>query len=128
MRTLSGASDLAITHFETSLRLDPRATRKAFHLTGIGMCHFFESRFGEACRILEISFNELPSYSITAWFLTATYTKMGRLDEAREFAKRQGIAPGGAWLAIGRMLDNAAHRDRALSALDLATGEETTAS
>jgi TolB-like protein/class 3 adenylate cyclase len=128
MRTLSGESDLAITHFETSLRLDPRATRKAFHLTGIGMCHFFESRFDEASRILEISFNELPSYSITAWFLAATYTKMGRLDEAREFAKRQGIAPGGAWLAIGRMLNNAAHRDRALSALDLATGEETTAS
>ena len=128
MRTLSGESDLAITHFETSLRLDPRATRKAFHLTGIGMCHFFESRFDEASRILEISFNELPSYSITAWFLAATYTKMGRLDEAREFAKRQGIAPGGAWLAIGRMLDNATHRDRALSALKLATGEETTAS
>ena len=124
MRTLSGESDLAITHFETSLRLDPRATRKAFHLTGIGMCHFFESRFGEACRMLEISFNELPSYSITAWFLAATYTKMGRLDEARKFAKRRGIAPGGAWLAIGRMLDNAAHRDMALSALKLATGDE----
>jgi len=123
MRTLSGESDVAITHFETSLRLDPRATRKAFHLTGIGMCHFFETRFDEACRILEISFNELPSYSITAWFLTATYTKMGRLDEAREFAKRQGIAPGGAWLAIGRMLGNAAHRDMALSALKLAIGE-----
>jgi adenylate cyclase len=123
MRTLSGESELAITHFETSLRLDPRATRKAFHLTGIGMCHFFESRFGEACRILEISFNELPSYSITAWFLAATTTKMGRLNEAREFAKRQGIAPGGAWLAIGRMLDNAAHREMALSALKIATGE-----
>jgi predicted TPR repeat methyltransferase len=75
MRTISGESDLAIRHFETSLRLDPRATRKAFHLTGIGMCHFFESRFDEACRILEISFNELPSYSLTAWFLAATYTK-----------------------------------------------------
>jgi TolB-like protein/class 3 adenylate cyclase len=123
MRTVSGESDLAITHFETSLRLDPRATRKAFHLTGIGMCHFFESRFGEACRILEISFNELPSYSLTAWFLAATYTKMGRLDEAREFAKRQGIAPGGAWLVIGQLLGNAAHRDMALSALRLATGE-----
>ena len=123
MRTVSGESDLAITHFETSLRLDPRATRKAFHLTGIGMCHFFESRFGEARRILEISFDELPSYSLTAWFLAATYTKMGRLDEAREFAKRQGIAPGGAWLVIGQLLGTAAHRDMALSALRLATNE-----
>jgi adenylate cyclase len=124
MRTISGESEVAIRHFETSLRLDPRASRKAFHLTGIGMCHFFEQRFDEACRILEISFNELPSYSITTWFLTATYVKMGRLDEARQFAKRQGIAPGGAWLAIGRLLGNTAHRDLALSALRAATGEE----
>ena len=123
MRTLSGESDLAIVHFETSLRLDPRATRKAFHLTGIGMCHFFEGRFDEACRVLEISFNELPSYSITAWFLTATYVKTGRLDTARDFAKRQGIVPGGAWLAIGRLLGNATHRDMALAALRLAVGE-----
>ena len=124
MRTVSGEADVAITHFETSLRLDPRATRKAFHLTGIGMCHFFESRFGEACRMLEISFNQLPSYSLTAWFLAATYARTGRLDEAREFAKRQGIAPGGAWLVIGKLLGNAAHRDMALSALRAATGEE----
>ncbi|HZR76497.1 adenylate/guanylate cyclase domain-containing protein [Bradyrhizobium sp.] len=123
MRTLSGESELAIRHFETSLRLDPRASRKAFHLTGISMCHFFEQRFDEACRILEISFNELPSYSLTAWFLTAAYSRMGRLDEAREFAQRQGIAPGGPWLAIGRLLVNAAHRDMALSALRAAIGE-----
>ena len=62
--------------------------------------------------MLEISFNELSSYSLT-----------GRLDEAREFAKRQGIAPGGAWLVIGQLLGNAAHRGMALSALKLATGE-----
>jgi len=123
MRTLSGESEVAIRHFETSLRLDPRASRKAFHLTGIGMCHFFEQRFDEACRILEISFNELPSYSLTAWFLTAAYSRMGRLDEAREFAQRQGIAPGGPWLAIGRLLVNTAHRDMALSALRAAIGE-----
>jgi adenylate cyclase len=123
MRTLSGESDLAIKHFETSLRLDPRASRKAFHLTGIGMCHFFESRFDEACRILEISFNELPSYSITTWFLAAAYTKIKPLDEAQKFAKREGIAPGGAWLAIGRLLGNTAHRDMALSALQLSTGD-----
>ena len=125
MRTVSGESSLAIEHFETSMRLDPRATRKAFHLTGIGMCHFFEQRYEEACRILEISFHELPTYPITAWFLAACYARMGRLHEAREFAARQGIVPGGAWLAISRLLGHAAHRDMALSALRLATGEET---
>ena len=90
---------LRSVHFETSLRLDPRATRKAFHLTGIGMCHFFESRFDEACRILEISFNELPSYSITAWFLAATYTKIGRLDDGAGIRKTRGdLRPAGRGL------------------------------
>ena len=55
--------------------------------------------------------------------MAATYTKMGQIEEAREFAKRQGIEPGGAWLVIGQLLGNAAHRDMALSALRLATGE-----
>jgi hypothetical protein len=56
--------------------------------------------------------------------LAASYAKTGRLDEAREFARQRGIAPGGAWLAIGRLLGDTAHRDMALSGLRLATGEE----
>ncbi|HET7888855.1 MAG TPA: adenylate/guanylate cyclase domain-containing protein [Bradyrhizobium sp.] len=123
MRTVSGESELAITHFKTSLRLDPRATRKAFHLTGVGMCHFFERRFDDAAHVLETSFQELPTYPLTGWFLAACYAAMGRLDEARAFAARQRIVPGGAWLAIDRLLGDAAHREMALSALRLATGE-----
>ena len=124
MRTVSGESDLAIKHFETSLRLDPRASRKAFHWTGIGMCHFFEARFEEASQILENSFRELPTYPLTGWFLAATYAKIGRVDEARAFAHRQGIVPGGSWLALNRVLGHVAHREMALSGLKLATGEE----
>lgn len=127
MRTVSGESELAIAHFKTSLRLDPRATRKAFHLTGVGMCHFFERRFDDAAHILEASFQELPTYPLTGWFLAACYASMGRLQEAREFANRQGIVPGGAWLAINRLLGHAAHRDMALSGLKLATGRESDA-
>jgi adenylate cyclase len=127
MRTVSGEADRAIDHFETSMRLDPRMTRRAFHLTGLGMCHFFEQRFDEAARFLEDSFRELPTYPLTGWFLAACYARMGRLHEAREFAARHGIVPGGAWLAIHRLLGHAAHRDMALSGLRLATGEEPTA-
>ena len=127
MRTVSGESDLAIEHFETSMRLDPRMARRAFHLTGLGMCHFFEARFDEARRNLEASFHELPTYPLTGWFLAACYTRMGRLREAREFAAGHGIVPGGAWLAIHRLLGHAAHRDMALSGLRQATGEEPAA-
>ena len=123
MRTVSGEARLAIEHFETSMRLDPRATRRAFHLTGLGMCHFFEARFDEACRALEASFHELPTYPLTGWFLAACYARMGRVDDAREFAAREGIVRGGAWLAIHQLLGHAAHREMALSGLKLATGE-----
>ncbi len=125
MRTVSGESGLAIEHFKTSMRLDPRMTRRAFHLTGLGMCHFFERRFDEAATLLEDSFHELPTYPLTGWFLAACYARMGRLQQAQEFAARHGIARDGNWLAIHRLLGHAAHRDMALSGLKLATGEET---
>jgi adenylate cyclase len=44
LRNFAGQPDLAITHFETSLRLNPR-DRKARHLTGIGVAHFLSRRF-----------------------------------------------------------------------------------
>jgi adenylate cyclase len=43
MRVWSGDAALAIEHFKTSLRLDPRATRRAFHLTGMGIAQFFST-------------------------------------------------------------------------------------
>ncbi len=61
IRTVCGEADLAIEHFEMSLRLDPRTLRRAFHLTGIGICHFFQRRFDKAAAVLETSFRELPS-------------------------------------------------------------------
>jgi hypothetical protein len=61
---------------------------------------------------------------LTGWFLAACYARMGRLQQAREFAARHGIVRDGAWLAVNRLLGHAAHRDMALSGLMLATGEE----
>jgi adenylate cyclase len=127
MRTVSGESDLAIEHFETSMRLDPRMTRRAFHFTGLGMCHFFEHRFDEAATFLADSFRELPTYPLTGWFLAACYASMGRVREAREFAAHHGIVHDGAWLAIDQLLGHAAHRDMALSGLKLATGQDSEA-
>jgi adenylate cyclase len=125
IRTVAGEADLALEHFEMSLRLDPRATRRAFHLTGMGICHFFQRRFDQAAALLEASFDELPSYPNTMWFLAACYAQMGRLDDAREFAARHGIAPGGQWLTVGPGFGTAGQSKLLLSGLRLATGEQT---
>jgi adenylate cyclase len=124
IRTVSGEADLAIEHFEMSLRLDPRAERRAFHLTGLGVCHFWQRRFDQAAAILEAAFHELPSYAMTMWFLAACYAHMGRLDDARDFAARQGIAPGGQWLKIGLLYGDPEQRELLLSGLGLATAEQ----
>jgi adenylate cyclase len=123
IRTVSGEADLGIEHFEMSLRLDPRTMRRAFHLTGMGICHFFQRRFDKAAVVLETSFRELPTYPLTMWFLASCYAQMGRLSEAREFAARQGIRPSGPWLIMGSQFSNPKHRELVLSGLRLATGE-----
>jgi len=123
IRTVSSEADLGIEHVEMSLRLDPRTTRRAFHLTGMGICHFFERRFDEAATVLGASLRELPNYPLTIWFLAACYAQMGHLGEAREFAARQAIRPGGPWLKIGPMFGNPEHRELLLSGLRLATTE-----
>ncbi len=125
-RTIAGESDLAIEHFETSLRLDPRAARKAFHLTGMGLCHFFQKRLDTACGLLEASFRELPSYPLTIWFLAACYAHMGRLEEARDFAGRHGIRPGGAWLKVGALYRDPEGCDYFFAGLRLATADKAT--
>ncbi|MDE2376857.1 MAG: adenylate/guanylate cyclase domain-containing protein [Bradyrhizobium sp.] len=123
-RTICGQSDLAIEHFETSLRLDPRTARKAFHWTGMGLCHFFQRRLDKACALLEASFRELPSYPLTIWFLAACYAHMGRLAEAHGFAERHGIRPGGAWLKVGALYRNPEGCEYFFSGLKRATGEQ----
>jgi adenylate cyclase len=122
IRTVSGEPEVAIEHFEMSLRLDPRSARRAFHLTGIGICHFFQRRFDQAAANLGASFRELPTYPLTTWFLAACYAQMGRLNEAREFARQNTIRPNGPWLAVGQMLGHPEHRELVLSGLRLATG------
>ena len=61
---------------------------------------------------------------MTVWFLAACYAQMGRLDEARHFAARQGILPGGQWLKIGSMYGDPEQRELLLSGLRLATAEQ----
>jgi adenylate cyclase len=122
MRTFSGELAVAIEHLEKSMRLDPRAARRAFHLTPLGICRLFQRRFDEAAALLEASFHELPTYPTTIWFLAACYAQMGRIADARDFAARLGIRPEGPWVRSGLIFRNPEHREFLFSGLRIATG------
>ena len=123
LRNFAGQPDLAITHLETSLRLNPR-DRKARHLTGIGVSHFFNRRFDEAVASLVVSLEEIPSWPVTYRVLASCYAHMGRLDEARELVKQlRAITP--VVVPDATHWRNPEHRELFLSGLRLAAGEET---
>ena len=122
MRTFSGEADVAIDHFEKSLRLDPRATRLAFHLTGIGICHFFRRRFDQAAAALETSLHELPTYPTTSRFLIACYAHLGRITEAHELVVRYEVRSGEPWLKGGALFRDEEQRALLFDGLGLAIG------
>ena len=123
LRNFAGQPDLAITHFETSLRLNPR-DYKARHLTGIGVAHFFNRRFNEAAAKLVISLEELPTWAVTCRFLASCYAHMGRLTEAREIVARLRTITS---VVVPEVVPfrNPQHRELFLSGLRLAAGETT---
>jgi adenylate cyclase len=123
LRSWAGQPDLAIKHFETSLRLNPREQR-ANPFMGIGVAHFFARRFEEARVTLLRSLQEKPNWVPTHRFLASCYAHMGRLEEAQETVKRlrtltNVVVPGAEnWR-------NPEHRELYLSGLRIAAGETT---
>jgi adenylate cyclase len=92
LRLWAGQPELAIQHFETSLRLNPR--RSGPGLFGIGLGHFFARRFNRAAELLLQSLQETPNWAPTYRFLASCYAHMGRLDEARKMVERlRSITP-----------------------------------
>jgi TolB-like protein/class 3 adenylate cyclase len=87
LRLWAGLPDLAIEHFGTSMRLNPR-DRRADPLLGIGVGHFFARRFEQAEAALLLSLEEIPTWVPTYRFLASCRVHMGRLDEARGTVKR----------------------------------------
>jgi adenylate cyclase len=125
LRLSAGDPDLAIEHFEKSLRLDPRAQGlRPFYLTGLGIAHFVRRQFENACPLLLASLQQLPSYVVTYRFLAASYAHLGRLDEARGIIERlRAIAP--VVVRGYTSFRNPDHRELFLSGLRLAAGETT---
>ena len=123
LRLWAGQPDLAIQHFETSLRLSPREHRSNPFM-GIGVGHFFAGRFEEARRMLLLSLQEKPNWVPTYRFLAACYAQMGQLGEAREAIKRVRVLSN-VVLPASTHWRNPEHRELFLSGLRLAAGEAT---
>ena len=123
LRLFAGDADLAIQHFETSVRLNPRGQR-GFHLAGIGMALFVNHRFDDALAALRVSLEEVPAFTPTYRALAACYAHMGRLDEARSIIKRlASLTP--VVVPAANPFRNPQHIALLASGLRLAAGETT---
>jgi adenylate cyclase len=123
LRVFAGQPDLALDHFETFLRLNPR-DRRANYLHGIGEAHFFSRRFDDAAAKLLESLERAPSFTVTYRVLAACYAHMGRLDEAREIVSRlRAITP--VVMESATRYRNPEYRELYLSGLRVAVGEVT---
>jgi adenylate cyclase len=123
-RLLAGQPELAIEHFETSVRLNPRDRGRISSGIGMGAAHLFSRRFEDAAAILLSSLQQAPGVPIGYRFLAACYAHMGRLDEARETVKRLREITS---VVIPSVIPyrNPEHRELLLSGLRLAAGEAT---
>jgi len=123
LRLFAGQPELAIRHFEISLRLNPRDSMAGRIVTGIAIGLFMQRRFEEAAAKLVVSLEALPSFTTTYRFLASSYAHMGRLAEARQIVERlQTLTP-----VVVPMLTNfrnPEHRELFLSGLRLAVGKE----
>jgi adenylate cyclase len=79
--------DVAIDHFERSLRLNPLEPQSGT-LMATGVAHFFARRLGQARTMLLRSLQQHPDWVPTNRFLAACYAHLGQLDEAKIVIKR----------------------------------------
>jgi adenylate cyclase len=121
LRLWAGETTLAIKHFETSARLNPRAD--ALKLAGIGQAHFFNRQFDDALESLLMARHAIPNAMIYR-FLASCYAHMGRVEEGREVVKHlRATTP--VVVPIYLAYRNPEHRELLLSGLRLAASETT---
>jgi len=121
LRLWAGYPDLAISHLEAALRLNPRDPSPAT-LMGIGVGHFFARRLEEARSMLLRSLQEQPGWVPTSRFLAACYAHLGRLDEARAIVEQLRVLTS-VVVPDAPHWRNPEHRTFYLSGLRLAAGE-----
>ena len=121
LRLLAGQPDLAIEHFETSLRLSPRErTGHAAIRDRHGL--FLQPPVRRSGVEAAPRIQDHPGFPDPYRFLAACYAHMGRLDEARAIVARlRAITP--VVVPSDLPLRNPEHRELFLSGLRLAAGE-----
>ena len=87
LRLWAGLPDVAIDHFEKSLRLNPRAPLSGT-LMAKGVAHFFARRLDQARTMLLLSLQQYPDWVPTNRFLAACYGHLGQSEEAKIIIKR----------------------------------------
>jgi adenylate cyclase len=121
LRLWAGYPDLAISHLEAALRLNPRDPSPAT-LMGIGVGHFFAGRLEQARSTLLQSLQEQPGWVPTSRFLAACYAHLGRLDEARAIVEQLRVLTS-VVVPDAPHWRNPEHRTFYLSGLRLAAAE-----
>jgi tetratricopeptide (TPR) repeat protein len=86
LRLLAGQTDLAIAHFEKSLRLNP--LRRAPASFGIAVGHFFARRLEKAAAMLLLSLQEHPNWAPCLRFLASCYVHLARLGDAQVIVQK----------------------------------------
>jgi adenylate cyclase len=123
LRVFAGQPDLALEHFGTYLRLNPR-DRLAPYLNGIGEAYFFSRRFDQAAANLLSSLERAPGFPITYRVLASCFVHMGRFDDARQIVRRlRAITP--VVMEPAARYRNPQHRELYLSGLRLAATESS---
>jgi len=122
IRLFAGATDQAIEHFKTSLRLDPRTPSRPFHDTGLGFCYFVQRRFDEAVTLLVGSLRQVPTYATTARVLASCYVHRGQLDDARAMVEHLRANGSPVLPPPNTLLRDPTQRDFFLSGLQRVAG------
>src|SRR5262249_50524567 len=115
LRIYAGQPDIAIEHFETSLRLSPRA-RVRTSFSAMGLAYFLNRRFDEAVPKLLLAIQEDPSFLAPHRTLAACYAHMGRLNQARDVIERLRAITRAVFPDVS-YLRNPEHRELFLSGL-----------
>jgi len=121
LRNVAGQPDIAIEHFNRSLRLSPRDRMGTFSIP-LGTSYFLKRQFDDAASILLASVQEAPTFAVAYRLLASCYAHMGRLDDAREIVRRlREITP----VVVPHVIPNRTpeRRELLLSGLRLAAGE-----
>ncbi|WP_245272835.1 adenylate/guanylate cyclase domain-containing protein [Microvirga lotononidis] len=84
IRNFLSQPELAIEHFQRSIRISPLDPYNFDAAIGIGIAHFHAERFAESASWVRRGIAEKPSATWAWRIVTAAYANLGRLDQARE--------------------------------------------